>query len=591
MQFSKEFIEKVRAGNPIVDVVGSYVPLTRKQNNYWACCPFHEEKTPSFSVSPDKEFFYCFGCHAGGDVFQFVQKIENISFPESVEKLAQRIGLEIPKADLSPAEREREEERQRLYEICDLAADYFHNCLTKTRMGAVGIEYFKKRGLSAQTIVDFKLGFAPPQWDRLYRDFRERGYREKDLIKSGLCLTKNGKTYDRFRGRCMFPIRDDKGRVVAFGGRIVEEGEPKYLNSPESPIFHKGDLLFAMERARKEIRRTKQAVLVEGYMDVVGVHNLGVTNVIASLGTAFTQRQAQLLRRICDVAIVAYDMDRAGREATRRAIAIARESGLKLRIATLPDGKDPDEYIKQHGAKAWEDVIAMAQNVLDYRLDEIIASHDATTADGKNMIVQEFIPEIMQTDNAITIDSYLRRLATRLRMNENIVRSEAQKIAKTQAKDVYIAPAGNHAEATDAPRVTADPAEDDTMHLLFSGSAQRRELLDQLTTEDFTDPLWKNIFAFLQTTANDTVNAAQIGREISLTADEQARLSGVIIDGLTPRTTDVALLIRRLRKATLVRSYNAHRKAAEQYNQAGDVEAFRREMELVVEISQRIHSL
>ncbi|MBS6028945.1 MAG: DNA primase [Negativicoccus succinicivorans] len=591
MQFSKEFIEQVRAGNPIVDVVGSYVPLTRKQNNYWACCPFHEEKTPSFSVSPDKEFFYCFGCHAGGDVFQFVQKIENISFPESVEKLAQRIGLEIPKTDLSPAEREREEERQRLYEICDLAADYFHNCLTKTRMGAVGIDYFKKRGLSAQTIVDFKLGFAPPQWDRLYRDFRERGYREKDLIKSGLCLTKNGKTYDRFRGRCMFPIRDDKGRVVAFGGRIVEEGEPKYLNSPESPIFHKGDLLFAMERARKEIRRTKQAVLVEGYMDVVGVHNLGVTNVIASLGTAFTQRQAQLLRRICDVAIVAYDMDRAGREATRRAIAIARESGLKLRIATLPDGKDPDEYIKQHGAKAWEDVIAMAQNVLDYRLDEIIASHDATTADGKNTIVQEFIPEILQTDNAITIDSYLRRLATRLRMNENIVRSEAQKIAKAQAKNVYIAPAGNRTEATDAPRVTADPAEDDAMHLLFSGSAQRRELLDQLTTEDFTNPLWKNIFAFLQTTANDTVNAAQIGREISLTADEQARLSGVIIDGLTPRTTDVALLIRRLRKATLVRSYNAHRKAAEQYNQAGDVEAFRREMELVVEISQTIHSL
>ncbi|MBB6478114.1 DNA primase [Negativicoccus succinicivorans] len=591
MQFSKEFIEQVRAGNPIVDVVGSYVPLTRKQNNYWACCPFHEEKTPSFSVSPDKEFFYCFGCHAGGDVFQFVQKIENISFPESVEKLAQRIGLEIPKTDLSPAEREREEERQRLYEICDLAAGYFHNCLTKTRMGAAGIDYFKKRGLSAQTIVDFKLGFAPPQWDRLYRDFRERGYREKDLIKSGLCLTKNGKTYDRFRGRCMFPIRDDKGRVVAFGGRIIEEGEPKYLNSPESPIFHKGDLLFAMERARKEIRRTKQAVLVEGYMDVVGVHNLGVTNVVASLGTAFTQRQAQLLRRICDVAIVAYDMDRAGREATRRAITIARETGLKLRIATLPDGKDPDEYIKQHGANAWEDVIAMAQNVLDYRLDEIIAAHDATSTDGKNMIVQEFVPEIMQTDNAITIDSYLRRLATRLRMNENIVRSEAQKIAKAQAKNVYIAPAGNRAETAEAPRVTPDPAEDNAIHLLFSGSAQRQDLLDQLTIEDFTDPLWKNIFAFLQTTANDTVSAAQIGREISLTADEQARLSGVIIDGLTPRTTDVALLIRRLRKATLVRSYNAHRKAAERYNQAGDVEAFRREMELVVEISQNIHSL
>lgn len=591
MQFSKEFIEQVRAGNPIVDVVGSYVPLTRKQNNYWACCPFHEEKTPSFSVSPDKEFFYCFGCHAGGDVFQFVQKIENISFPESVEKLAERIGLEIPKTDLSPAEREREEERQRLYEICDLAASYFHNCLTKTRMGAAGVDYFKKRGLSAQTIVDFKLGFAPPQWDRLYRDFRERGYREKDLIKSGLCLTKNGKTYDRFRGRCIFPIRDDKGRVVAFGGRIIEEGEPKYLNSPESPIFHKGDLLFAMERARKEIRKTKQAVLVEGYMDVVGVHNLGVTNVVASLGTAFTQRQAQLLRRICDVAIVAYDMDRAGREATRRAIAIARETGLKLRIATLPDGKDPDEYIKQHGANAWEDVIAMAQNVLDYRLDEIIAAHDATSTDGKNMIVQEFVPEIMQTDNAITIDSYLRRLATRLRMNENIVRSEAQKIAKAQAKNVYIAPAGNRAETAEAPRVTPDPAEDNAIHLLFSGSAQRQDLLDQLTIEDFTDPLWKNIFAFLQTTANDTVSAAQIGREISLTADEQARLSGVIIDGLTPRTTDVALLIRRLRKATLVRSYNAHRKAAERYNQAGDVEAFRREMELVVEISQNIHSL
>ena len=285
--FDNELIAQIKDANDIVSVVSEHVALKKKGQNYWGCCPFHNEKTASFSVSPEKGFYYCFGCRASGNSIKFLMEIEHLTFPEALEKLANRANIALPEQELSPQQRARELHRKKLYEANELAASFFHNCLTQTSLGKVGLEYLKKRGLTKETIDNFRLGFAPEGWDRLYKAFRERGIEDSVLLELNLARKNSeGRAYDFFRNRVMFPIMDGKGRVVGFGGRVMDDSSPKYLNSPESPIFDKGKLLFAFDKAYKRIRETKQAILVEGYMDVISAHNKGITNVVASLGTA-----------------------------------------------------------------------------------------------------------------------------------------------------------------------------------------------------------------------------------------------------------------------------------------------------------------
>lgn len=438
-RFPGDFLQKVRDNTNILDVVGSYVSLKKKGKRYWACCPFHQEKTPSFSVSPEDGLYYCFGCHAGGDVFSFVEKMENLSFTEAVERLAEAAHLELPRAEVSPEEKRRKQFNDELYHAMELAVVYFHNCLRRTNMGKPGLTYFKRRHLTDETIDRFKLGFAPDSWHKLYGDFRTiKHISDTVLVTSGLVGHKNGRYYDTFRNRCMFPILNLKGKPVAFGGRVMDDSKPKYLNSPETPIFNKRQLLFALYQALPEIRRTRQVIMVEGYMDAISLHAHGVTNAVASLGTAFTIEQARLLKRYADEVVFSYDMDAAGQNATRRALEIAGTTGLKMRVLHLSEGKDPDEFVNKYGGEAYKEAVAQAIPALDYLFNSLLETHDRTSLEGQHLILNDMFTVLSARGDSFEFNTYIQKMARALKVDEGLVRNEARLFARKNNPRVYI---------------------------------------------------------------------------------------------------------------------------------------------------------
>ena len=438
-RFPGDFLQKVRDNTNILDVVGSYVSLKKKGKRYWACCPFHQEKTPSFSVSPEDGLYYCFGCHAGGDVFSFVEKMENLSFTEAVERLAEAAHLELPRAEVSPEEKRRKQFNDELYHAMELAVVYFHNCLRRTNMGKPGLAYFKRRHLTDETIDRFKLGFAPDSWHKLYGDFRTiKHISDTVLVTSGLVGHKNGRYYDTFRNRCMFPILNLKGKPVAFGGRVMDDSKPKYLNSPETPIFNKRQLLFALYQALPEIRRTRQVIMVEGYMDAISLHAHGVTNAVASLGTAFTIEQARLLKRYADEVVFSYDMDAAGQNATRRALEIAGTTGLKMRVLHLSEGKDPDEFVNKYGGEAYKEAVAQAIPALDYLFNSLLETHDRTSLEGQHLILNDMFTVLSARGDSFEFNTYIQKMARALKVDEGLVRNEARLFARKNNPRVYI---------------------------------------------------------------------------------------------------------------------------------------------------------
>lgn len=323
------FVERVGEQTDILRIVQGYVPLKRRGNRYWGCCPFHQEKTASFSVLPDKGFFYCFGCHAGGNAFKFISLIENISYFDAIKLQAEKLGIPLPERKRSPQEVARDREIQDLRKVNELARDFFHNCLTMTRMGERGKAYFAARGIRQETIEEFQLGYAPPAWDKLSTAFLKRGIKQEFLLASGLCAERKqgGGLYDRFRGRVIIPIADERGRVVGFGGRVLDDSTPKYLNTPETVLFNKRKLLFGLDRSHRAIQQEGRAIVVEGYMDAISVFDAGVHNVVASLGTAFTPEHAKKLLHYAPEICFCYDSDEAGQKATIRALSIVRDTG------------------------------------------------------------------------------------------------------------------------------------------------------------------------------------------------------------------------------------------------------------------------
>ena len=351
MYYPDEVIEEVRMKNDIVDVISGYVKLQKKGANYFGLCPFHNEKSPSFSVSPGKQMYYCFGCGAGGNVLTFVMEYENYTFQEALTALADRAGVSLPKMEYSKEAREQAEFRSRLLEVNKLAANYFYYQL-KQPQGKAGYEYFKeKRGLTDETILRFGLGYSNKTSDDLYRFLREKGYEDSFLKETGLVTVEERGGRDKFWNRVMFPIMDVNNRVIGFGGRVMGEGEPKYLNSPETRLFDKSRSLYGLNYARTT--REKFMLICEGYLDVISLHQAGFTNAVASLGTAFTSQHAGILKRYTDQVILTYDSDGAGVKAALRAIPILREVGLSARILNMSPCKDPDEFIKQMSEGVW----------------------------------------------------------------------------------------------------------------------------------------------------------------------------------------------------------------------------------------------
>lgn len=408
----QEVIEEINRRVDILDLVGRYVRLKRTGRNYIGLCPFHSEDTPSFTVTPDKQIFYCFGCAKGGGAINFLMEIENLSYPEAVRKLAAELNIAIPEKPLSPAEEKRRQERNISLKLHELAAQFYAAALPNSR---VAIEYMHKRDVPLELAKRFGLGYASDNdWEALCRYLLDLGYTPEQIEKSGLGgkSGKTGKMYDKFHSRLIFPISNFKGEVIAFGGRILGEGTPKYLNSTETPIYNKSANLFGLNLAGANIRKLDRAVIMEGYMDVLMAHRYGVDNAVASLGTALTAEQAQLLHRYTEHVLLAYDGDAAGQKASLRGIEILRAANFDIRLITLPDDMDPDDFLKKVGKQGWDDYIeSNAVGALEFLLNAAVSKHGVDTVGGKARIVKELLPAIAATRSVVERDGFIRLMA------------------------------------------------------------------------------------------------------------------------------------------------------------------------------------
>lgn len=430
-----EFVERVRERSDIYSVVSRYVPMTSKGGRYWACCPFHGEKTASFTITPDKGLFYCFGCHAGGNVFNFISMIENISYFEAVKLQAERLGIPLPSQKKSQAELEKEREEEILFKINGLARDFYHSFLLKRAEGEVGRKYLNARGITGGTIEGFKLGLAPYSWDRLRQEFLKRGFTDEQLVAAGLVSKqRNGdKFFDRMRGRVIIPITDIFGHVVGFGGRILDsfaqKDSPKYLNTPETMIFNKGKLLFGLDKANRSIFEKKFVVVVEGYMDAISLASAGFKNVVATLGTAFTEEHAKLLLRHTRKIVFCYDSDEAGQRATFRALPIVEKTGADISVIKIPDGKDPDEFIRKHGLNEFELLAKNSMSLFDYRLQYVLNQTEHESLDGKINALKKVLPFVASVHDSPKSHEYCKKLSLILMLDESTVLSELKKFS------------------------------------------------------------------------------------------------------------------------------------------------------------------
>lgn len=581
------FVERVSEQTDILRIVQGYVPLKRRGNRYWGCCPFHQEKTASFSVLPDKGFFYCFGCHAGGNAFKFLSLIENISYFDAIKLQAEKLGIPLPERKRSPQEVARDREIQDLRKVNELARDFFHNCLTMTRMGERGKAYFAGRGIRQETIEEFQLGYAPPAWDKLSTAFLKRGIKQEFLLASGLCAERKqgGGLYDRFCGRVIIPIADERGRVVGFGGRVLDDSTPKYLNTPETVLFNKRKLLFGLDRSHRAIQQEGRAIVVEGYMDAISVFDAGVHNVVASLGTSFTPEHAKKLLHYAPEICFCYDSDEAGQKATIRALSIVRDTGARVRVIVVPDGKDPDEFIRKHGADAFRALVEKALPLVEYRLRYVLSHTNYDTLDGKVKALHEMMPVLAGIREAAVRSEYERRLAQTLMLDEGIVRSELHHY-RPEAEDAVRQPIRKAVAKADTALRKAGRL---VIRMAWQDAAVIAHLETIVPLEGIRDPAQREILAFLKAAAEkgcpvDDMSAATLSDEAA------AELSRSLVEDLGGRDETEAYddSLRVLRKAYLNALYTEHSRKANEYAQNGQHEACLQELNEVNKIKHEM---
>ncbi|MDR2713512.1 MAG: DNA primase [Clostridiales bacterium] len=452
-----DIIDEVVSKTDIVELISNYLVLKKQGKNFVAICPFHAEDTPSFSVSPEKQIFYCFGCQKGGNALNFVMEMESLTLPEAAEKLASRVGVVIPRQEYTPAQAAKTKEKNEIYRMHTLAAEFYQSLLAANMERYAGV-YLKKRNVSAQTAAVFMLGYAPEEdWEALFNHLNGKGFAPELMAKAGLVSqsSKNGKYYDKFHGRLIFPICDYRGQVIAFGGRIIGEGQPKYLNSTQTPIYNKSEHLYGLNAAGNQIRQLDLAIIMEGYMDVAIAHEYGVTNAVASLGTAFTPSHARLIQRYTTNVLLAYDGDTAGTKAATRGLDILREQGLNVRVLSLPEGQDPDDFLRAQGKEGWDRLVAdEAKGVLEFLLDQALAKYPIKSVTDKSLIVKELLPAISKTRSQVERESFIRELANKLSVSTDTIYADLRKsgfaIVPPAQKLSAIPPAENMPIATRA---------------------------------------------------------------------------------------------------------------------------------------------
>jgi DNA primase len=426
MDFS-EAKEEVRRAADIVEVIGQYVQLKKAGQNYVGLCPFHSERSPSFTVNQNKQIYHCFGCGRGGDVFAFWMEYHNLSFPQSLEDLAERYHIPLPQRRDVAAERKKEEIKEQLFRINTMACSYSHEMLLKSEKGRPGRDYLSRRRISKETISNFRLGYTANRWDGLTNYMSSKGYSLERVAQAGLIVRKDdGTYYDRFRNRIMFPIFDLNGHVIGFGGRILDDTLPKYINTPETPIYHKGAWLYGLDSAYKNIREKGVAILVEGYMDVLALRQYGISYVVASLGTALTGDQVRRLKGYARELIVLFDPDDAGRMAALKSFPLFLHEGVNARVLVLPQGEDPDTYVHAHGADAFMGLLEGAAPIFDFYLAQALA-HMNKGVDGKIKVLNEVLPIFSELDEGATRFLYVKQFSERTGIDEGIVWDEMRR--------------------------------------------------------------------------------------------------------------------------------------------------------------------
>jgi DNA primase len=429
--FSDDVISRVRDSVDIVDIVSGYVSLKKTGKNYVGLCPFHAEKTPSFTVNTDKQIFHCFGCGVGGDVFKFLESQEGLNFPEALRQLAGKAGITLPESRPRAGEKKSDDERKALLAIIAEAADFFR----KELEGPAGSEaraYLKKRGLSDSVVKDFSLGWAKSEWDALLRQLKQKGHPAGLMEKAGLIVKRSEGEghYDRFRGRIIFPIRDLAGNVIAFGGRVMDDSLPKYLNSPETPLYSKSHVLYCLDRAKEQGRKLGYFIIVEGYLDAIACHQFGVQNAVATLGTALTEGHLRQMRRFAQKLVLIFDPDPAGVKATLRGLDLFIAAGMKVNVVSLPDGDDPDTFLQKHGHDAFAARLRESLKFMDFVLSQVVRGGAAASIDEKVEMASEMLGVIARIPSGIERDYYLKKTAEALDVNETLLRQEMTKQAK-----------------------------------------------------------------------------------------------------------------------------------------------------------------
>jgi len=528
-------IHEIRERIDIVDIVSSYLPLKRSGANHQGLCPFHSEKTPSFNVNSSRQIFHCFGCGEGGNVYSFLMKIEGLSFPDAVRRLAEKVGLTVPDEAMSPAEEKRREETELLLRINGAAAEFYHQLLLEGDEGKVARRYLRQRGYDAESVRQFQLGFAPERWEALARHLQEKGF-PVEAVRDRLGLTRAGKEgrgdYDLFRGRLMIPIYDVRGGVVALGGRVLDDSLPKYINSPESPVYHKGRVLYGLHTAREAMRRLGCGIVVEGYFDQMALHRNGFPHAVATCGTALTPDHARLLKRYTDRLLLLFDQDKAGRQAALRAMEVMLPEGLSVAVVELTDGDDPDSFLVRHGAEAMAKRLEAAKPVIEYYMD-LTLEQCGDGVEAQARAAEAIADKLRLLKSDIERDLYLRTLSARTGIDAALLgRRTAVAVAQSETPP----PAPRLPVPTPRPAVRPpasgklERAQKTMLRMFLEGQIAATELASDDLEALFPDSGWRRIAV----------------AALALAAEERP-----LVDGLQERLEpdDLALLAALLMEA------------------------------------------
>jgi DNA primase len=605
---ARDAVGEVRDRTDLVEIVSQYVQLKKTGRSFKGLCPFHQEKTPSFVVFPDSQNFHCFGCGKGGDVFTFYMAVEHTEFKEALGELANRAGVTLVAAPAVPPEVDAH--RMRLIDLNELAATFFANILANSQFGKSGREFISERGLDEQVVSKFQLGFAPDSWDSLLGFIAARGMDPELAAEAGLLQTRDtGGYYDRFRNRFMFPIRDRDGRVVGFGGRAIGDGQPKYLNSPQTAIFDKSSLLFGLDLAKEEIRRADQVVIVEGYMDAIAAHQFGHDNVVAAMGTALTESQTALVKRLTKHIVLALDADAAGQMATvrgletvqgvldREHVPVADATGIvrfeqklnaQISIVQLPDGKDPDELLRK-SPDAWPEIVAKARPFLDFYIDAVAGQIDVNDARGKAEAVSRIAPTLRQVPDRVVQAHYIRVLATHLQLDERVIVSEVRRTGSRQ----HVADRPDAAKSPQA-RVSS---EDYLLALLLKHRTICQEMLPIVPEEDLMDGRNRELLCILRDESIPDLEPEQILAGLS---DEVADHGEKLLEVLANKPAELPGKIRiearqaldalgRERYGYLMRQLQSAIQTAQQDQDQPSIDELKTQIAVLAERHQRFY--